>query len=268
MNHRLLDGTPAQCDPDGDFPCCDDARGDGTCGNEHFQCYCPQCEDYKLLRDWEESGGTLMWRHDGLCGKGNYLPDDTLAECDPDGEKPCCFNLEHDFGGECSGVSTSHCACPACVDYRLVKRVMQAQQDGNCALLRLDSGFLKYVCLDDSSKRLHYKCINSDSNYTPLYTAEIKVKLRGVSNVCKNDPSVYQACGFYRARTTNTEVLCGGYLCDQPGKRQGKYIECTGDHCRAENRDCDTSHSTRDTTLCNDMCDSYYCEDESNCNGY
>ena len=102
MKHRLLDGTPAQCDPDGDFPCCDDARGDGTCGNEHFQCYCPQCEDYKLLRDWEESGGTLMWRHDGLCGKGNYLPDDTLAECDPDGEKPCCFNLEHDFGGECS----------------------------------------------------------------------------------------------------------------------------------------------------------------------
>ena len=200
---------------------------------------------------------------------GNYLPNYSIAECDPDGEKPCCFK-ENDlaFDGECSGLGSSHCTCRACVDYRLVKRVRQAQPDGNCALLRLDSGFLKYVCFDESSKRLHYKCFNSDSKYKPLYSSEAKVKLRGVSNVCKNDLSVYQACGFYRARPTDAEVLCGGYLCDHPGKRQGKYIECTGDHCKGENRDCDTSHSVRDVTLCNDICEGIFCEDEKNCNGY
>ena len=67
-NHRLPDGTPAQCDPDGDSPCCDNTRGDGTCGSGYFFCSCLPCEDYKILRDWEESGGTMKWRHDGRCG--------------------------------------------------------------------------------------------------------------------------------------------------------------------------------------------------------
>ena len=146
-----------------------------------------------------------------------------------------------------------------------MKRVRESRSGGNCALLRLDSGFIKNVCFDDTLKRLNYRCINSDLNYKPLYTATFATNLVGFSNACKNDPYAYQACGFTKTRVTNTEVLCGGYICDQPGKKQGKYIGCTGDNCTVERRDCDKSH---DSTVCNDKCDEESCVDESECDGY
>ncbi|KAL5266220.1 hypothetical protein ACHWQZ_G003587 [Mnemiopsis leidyi] len=265
----LEDGTPAQCDPDGPSPCCDNTRGYGYCGYGKSYCSCFTCEDYKLLKDWEESGGTLKWRHDGLCGDGNYLPDNTIAECDPDGKKPCCFlDEKYSFFGECDGSSPVDCTCRNCVDYRLVKRVREARSGGDCALLRLDSGFLKNVCFHETLKRLNYKCIYTDVKYKPLYTVEFLMNFRGVSNICENDPYAYQACGFIRTPITNTEVFCGGYICDKLGTIPGKYIECTGDTCRTENRDCDTSLDNPDTSLCNDRCEEDSCEDESYCYGY
>ena len=60
----------------------------------------------------------VRWRSDGRCGpdfafRENTNDTDGLpAECDPASERPCCSDF-----GYC-GVSTSHCTCKGCTDYR------------------------------------------------------------------------------------------------------------------------------------------------------
>ena len=51
------------------------------------------------------------------------------------------------------------------------------------------------------------------------------------------------------------------------GSVQKNYIECKGDSCRAENRDCYMDETDK-ITSCDDECNDDYCRDESNCNGY
>ena len=101
------------------------------------------------------------------------------------------------------------------------------------------------------------------------YTTEF---YKGFSEICENDPKVYQACGF-ETDVTNTDVLCGGYICEQEDERgEHEYIECSGDECKAENRDCETSGDNADSEseVCNDKCDAGYsnCGDEAFCNGH
>ena len=87
-----------------------------------------------LVRDWRESGGKIKWRNDGRCGTEYRLPDNSPAECDPDGENPCC---SHDWYGEC-GNTTEHCSCSGCVDYVLVRDWRESggkkkwRYDGKC----------------------------------------------------------------------------------------------------------------------------------------
>ena len=119
----LPNGTAAQCDPDGENPCCSNQLL-GECGNRTKHCSCEYCTDYKFAKWWRESGGTQMWRNDGMCGSGYPLPNGTAAQCDPDGKFPCCDNREW---GKCSGIRED-CICQDCTDYRKIKwRV-----DGRC----------------------------------------------------------------------------------------------------------------------------------------
>ena len=53
------------------------------------------------------------WRFDKLCGR-NSLPDGSPAECDPDGDAPCCN------GWKC-GSSTAFCNQRGTIDYRRVR---------------------------------------------------------------------------------------------------------------------------------------------------
>eukprot|EP00931_Biecheleriopsis_adriatica_P067644 TRINITY_DN41754_c0_g1_i1.p1 TRINITY_DN41754_c0_g1~~TRINITY_DN41754_c0_g1_i1.p1 ORF type:complete len:916 (+),score=147.29 TRINITY_DN41754_c0_g1_i1:65-2812(+) len=56
------------------------------------------------------------WRTDSKCGKNTApLPDGKPAECNPEGDMPCCSHL-----GWC-GNSPAHCGCKGCVDYRVAK---------------------------------------------------------------------------------------------------------------------------------------------------
>ncbi|KAK2709193.1 hypothetical protein QYM36_013004, partial [Artemia franciscana] len=60
-----------------------------------------------------------LWRHDRRCGFHGWtlhlLSDNiTVAQCDPDGRYPCCG------GGRC-GLSSYHCDCKDCIDYRIMK---------------------------------------------------------------------------------------------------------------------------------------------------
>ena len=227
----------------------------GHCGNSAEHCSCRQCTNFTRLHDnWRESEGRQKWRYDGKCGSRFPLPDGLPSECDPDGEFPCCDGLL----GQCMNRMSS-CQCHDCVDYRVVSEIQRSGKD--CAVARLRTGFLKLICFDHVQKKLFFKCMDSDGNYTAEITES---GLLSVSKVCENDPQFYQACGL-ETRISGTEVLCGGYFCEQKNSKGYEYIGCMGAQCRFENRNCHTSDLF---TECDDKCDTTMCQDESYCNGY
>ena len=255
IKYPLPDGTPAKCDPDGDKPCC--SRYD-ECGNTTEHCTCEDCIDYRsIYNDWRESNGTQKWRYDGRCGSNYPLPDGAPAECDPDGDKPCCDQSNYKYAS-CS----MNCLCHECIDYRVVKEIRKTGK--GCSAVKSKNGFLQHSCFDDVKSRLYFKCLHSDGDY--LVFNNLDGKSISVSNVCENDKQVYQACGL-STQTTNSDVLCGGYFCENEMNGVHQYIECTGNYCKPENRDCKASY--KNPTKCNDKCDDMdHCLDEYNCNGY
>ena len=264
--YPLPDGKAAQCDPDGENPCC---SSNGECGNSKHHCSCNGCTDYKFAKWWRESGGTQMWRNDGKCGRLYPLPNGTAAQCDPDGENPCCSDR-----GVCSLLSDENCLCDYCINFKLVKELRRSGI--NCTLVTLESGFLKNVCFNESSGRMNFKCPYSDVHFGWAHSFYSESEM--VTEVCKNDPFVYQACGLNK-RITGPDVLCEGYFCANSMMIEKpwldfthtydyvhEFIECRSDDCTVDSRDCSTTRDELDK--CNDKCDRKYCSDESNCNGY
>ena len=258
-DHRpLSDGTKSECDPDGEKPCCNDYS---RCGNTTEDCTCEHCVDYRIIyRDWRNSGGKQKWRYDGWCGSDFHLPDGSHAECDPGGETPCCGSDEI-----CHTQSYSDCFCSDCVDYRLVKTVKESGE--NCSAAPLYSGYVKYVCFefDERTTKQSFKCPFSDEHYNVQFYFE---SLEGSSKLCGNDALAFQACGFNSAAVQNTDVLCGGYICERKQNDGHYYIPCSGDDCRTKNRNCGYVKKFESDKTCDDMCDDHGCIDESNCNGY
>ena len=110
-NYPLPDGTPAECNPNGEYPCCSLLLG--RCGNTTNYCDCSNCMNYtRFYGEWEDSNGTQKWRYDGKCSSNYPLPDGTPAECNPNGEYPCCSLLL----GRC-GNTTNYCDCSNCMNY-------------------------------------------------------------------------------------------------------------------------------------------------------
>ena len=233
----------------------------GECGNTAEHCSCKHCTNYtRLYRDWEESGGTQKWRHDGKCGYDYPLPDGTPGQCDPDGDKPCCSNSGQ--YARCSNIDFK-CICTDCIDYRVVREIQKSGK--NCTLTKIQSGFLKKVCFDDVRNRIHYKCIHSDVSYKANYADEFDNSFLSVTEFCDNDPHFYQACGL-NTEITNTDVLCGGYISDQKIRGKNEYIKC-----REEN--CETQKSHIPEYKYGVTCKNYYSDDEELpafcvCDGY
>ena len=259
-DNPLPNGTAAQCDPEGENPCCDN-RWDGECGNTTEHCSCDYCTDYKDFIDWRESGGTQMWRNDGKCGDDYPLPNGTAAQCNPDGKNPCCSRSESECGN-----TTKLCFCEDCVNYNLEKQFQKSKSE--CTYVRLPNGFLKFGCYNETAQKMKYKCAYSDVFYEVRYTKSSDYSPLSVSEVCKNDLYVYQACGFSNNILIGTEVLCGGYFCrsNNPDSINYDFIECQGDNCVKENRVCDSKLD--ESLLCDDKCDEISCKDESYCNGF
>ena len=64
----------------------------------------------------------LSWRGDLRCGAG-FPVNGVASECDPEGEFPCCSNVED--GGWC-GNTEKHCLCETCLDYaKLAAELME-----------------------------------------------------------------------------------------------------------------------------------------------
>ena len=271
VHFPLPDGTPSQCDPDGEKPCCSGVKR-GHCGNTKDICSCGvyyvgisywrECLDYRpIYKVWRESGGKQRWSPNGKCGPKYPLPDGSPTECDPDSEKPCCDHWDDN----CKKFLRS-CMCTECVDYRLVRTVRESGK--SCAIARLESGYLKEVCFDEKSHQQHFKCPHSNTTYK--MDNHERIELRKVTAVCNNDPHAYQACGI-GTQITQGDVLCGGYFCKQKNNKRHDYIKCTGNGCKIENADCISSDDSTEGTECddNDICDSGgYCKDDGNCNGY
>ena len=83
--------------------------------------------------------------------------------------------------------------------------------------------------------------------------------------MCDNDTRAYQACGF-ETEIKNSDTLCGGYICTEKEAGNKKYIEC--DNCTLEHMNCSTTADNTVPTVCDDKCDTWSCEDESECNGF
>ena len=176
-----------------------------------------------------------------MCGSNYPLPDGTPAQCDPDGDIPCCSD-----DGSCS-LDKSDCFCTDCVDYRFVTEIEKSGE--NCTSVRLSTGYLKHVCYDDVRK-IKYKCETGDNYYKVSYRDSGDIS---VTEVCDNDQHFYQVCGFY-TEITNTDVLCGGYICEEKKGGEHKYIKCTGDNCKPENRDCSKTRDTSPEPNCDGNC--------------
>ena len=266
---RLPDKTISECDPDGDAPCCSDWYN-GECGSTSTHCSCRKCIDSRrVLEEYNVSGGKQRWRYDGGCGSWFPLLDGTPAECDPDGSKPCCSEAKG--YGRCGSSSRSYCLCSDCVDFRLARVVREAGT--SCVVTKLYTGYLKNVCFDEDKREQYFKCTHSDVSYKmevgndEYLNQDFEGRFRGVSVVCQDEQHFYQACGL-GTQITNTDVLCGGYICEQAEENIYKYIECLGEECKVEKRDCIESSYEAVAALCDDKCDSVACKDESSCNGY
>ncbi|KAI8506659.1 hypothetical protein Bbelb_160860 [Branchiostoma belcheri] len=59
--------------------------------------------------------GTKKWRPDWRCGQFWRAENGYPAQCDPDGETPCCS------GSNWCGNGPDHCDCRGCVDYRNIR---------------------------------------------------------------------------------------------------------------------------------------------------
>ena len=64
----------------------------------------------------------IMWRFDRQCG--DLYPDlnGGPAECDPEGEFPCCSTMRGECGPRDSGPFDINCKCLGCIDYGEVKK--------------------------------------------------------------------------------------------------------------------------------------------------
>ncbi|XP_066277311.1 kremen protein 2-like isoform X1 [Branchiostoma lanceolatum] len=110
------DGNPAECDPDGIYPCCSPYS---WCGITPDHCDCPGCTDYRepgsgtgpSFRSTDAVEGELTWRNDNRCGWGFPAEGAEEAECNPNGVFACCSPY-----GWC-GVAPEYCDCPGCIDY-------------------------------------------------------------------------------------------------------------------------------------------------------
>ena len=56
--HPLPDGTPSECDPDSETPCCEQISFSCLASNTRLSCLCTECVDYRAVKQIRKSGET------------------------------------------------------------------------------------------------------------------------------------------------------------------------------------------------------------------
>ena len=218
----MADRQLAQCDPDGEKPCCN-AVSDGWCGETPRYCNCSSCTDYsRLYREWRESKQKQKWRYDRKCGSYYVLPDGTVGQCNPDGKSPCCSDK---YNGRCLHPTDQSCSCAVCTDFRDLYKywregLQKWRSDGRCGVIHVLPDGTPSECDPDSL----LFCCNSYKDGRCV-TGEIDDGC-----MCKNCVH-YQIVRKVRESRENCTVarLQGGFLknvCfDEKTKQQ--YFKCT-----------------------------------------
>ena len=225
LSYPLPDGAIAQCDPDGEKPCC---GGDGKCGNSPEHCHCLNCVDYRPKK----------WRDDGRCGKDFPLPDGTPSQCDPEGWKPCCSR-----DGRC-GAGLFYCSCNECVSY--ARR--RWRTDRMCRLdFRYDNEFFKALDGDVAECKPF-------GNY-PICNGRI--------NLCVNKCSG-EDCLNYRIPTNNME----NKTCYAPPDSNSDTDSSEQRNYQQNRFKCDNGECVNYNQLCNRIDDCGDRSDELDCPNY
>ena len=186
--YPLPDGTPSECDPHGELPCCNGVR----CGNTQLDCNCWGCVDYQYNRV------TKKWRDDRRCGKYHPLPDGKPAQCDPDGYSLCCYaHLDGAWDDWCidnNSTSVAEDCYEYFVDYS-VTNIKKWRDDGRCGVsYPLPDGYPSqcnpfgiYPCCNDKNGR----CGNKPKHCTCKNCVDFRLILkRRKDKMCEN-ASVY-----------------------------------------------------------------------------
>ncbi|KAJ8047574.1 Adhesion G-protein coupled receptor G4 [Holothuria leucospilota] len=98
----------AQCDPESNEPCCSPYN---WCGITEDHCNCEGCIDFRLTG----VSSTKAWRDDLKCGGDFLAPNEEVAQCNPEGNEPCCSPYNW------CGITEDHCNCEGCIDFRLTR---------------------------------------------------------------------------------------------------------------------------------------------------
>ena len=123
------------------------------------------------------------------------------------------------------------------MNYRIVHMIRQSV--GLCSSVNVN-GFLKVACFDELTRKLIFKCPNSESGDDDVFYKSVMEDLKMeyhfredkdtgkhgyssksyVSAVCKNNLHGYQACRHLdRLNLTDGKTLCGGFYCyDESGR--------------------------------------------------
>ena len=141
--YPLYDGSPTECNPDGEFPCCSFTPNSGKCKRikRGQKCFCKKkiCIDYKeiygkwgqfipaiiyeIYPDSTVCGRTLSylmrWGHSDIAYRNYEMRYYASWVCGSEldlNRYPCCNKLLDECGNR-----ASHCSCPFhCIDFRFV----------------------------------------------------------------------------------------------------------------------------------------------------
>ena len=163
-----------------------------------------------------------------------------------------------------------------------------------CSVVSIQ-GFLKMGCLI-KGRPGYFKCPHSDKMYLPYETDPEKCLEIGFTDVCENDPTFYQFCGFpvcsEHRIAQDPPIVCGSFICSTKLKSQSgmdvikhrggwmrdMFTTCNGaldclntkideEVCSNETSLCKYSKIERinSNKICDRTCDCFLCQDETQC---
>ncbi|XP_063677675.1 uncharacterized protein LOC134813738 [Bolinopsis microptera] len=151
-----------------------------------------------------------------------------------------------------------------------------------CGIENVD-GFLKMTCRmfeSGKSKRTTYECHNSFGRYedvriggVPGKSGKTKITYR-FYHKCENDDISYQACGIHQQIQADTlqsypHAVCQFQVVVSDSGVFAELVENpTSETVVMETVVMPSGRSVSSDHICNDICETWTCEDEANCNGF
>eukprot|EP00116_Pleurobrachia_bachei_P001369 sb/3461631/ len=149
------------------------------------------------------------------------------------------------------------------------------------------NGYLLEHCPspDDSTYRYFFKFLLEVKKYFKCPRSNVTYFIKyyyrgcnvGFSTACPSDPGFYQACGYSGCtgsrELAGTTLLCGTFICDGQTATNRFYrhkYRCNSGTCGNTELNmvgCNNINNSHVITKCNNICEDFFCSDESDCNG-